>query len=107
MGYVILIAEIIFIIICFFAISLDPHFKKTKKTTPYYAILAVKDSEDSIEGIVRSIIKRFKKYYPLQQSLKILIIDTGSTDSTPLILEKLSKNQPSVEFYTIQDILSK
>ncbi len=107
MGYIILIAEVIFIIICIFAIFLYPHFKKIKKTTPYYTILAVKDSEESIEGIVRSIIKRLRKYYPLQQSLKILIIDTGSTDSTPLILEKLSKNQPSVEFYTIQDILFK
>ena len=56
-----------------------------------YILIAVKNQEDTIEGIVRSIV--FKNIYYKNESLfnNIVIADMGSTDDTLHILRMLSK----------------
>ena len=56
-----------------------------------YILIAVKNQEDSIEGIIRSII--FKNIYNKNEGLfnNIIIADMGSTDSTLEILKKLTE----------------
>jgi len=56
-----------------------------------YILIAVKNQEDTIEGIVRSIV--FKNIYYKNEDMfnNILIADMGSTDDTINILRKLSK----------------
>lgn len=100
MDYLILYAEVFFIIICFIFIFLHSHLESRKKT-PSYTVLIVKNDENSIEGIVRSVIKSLKCSPRLHQPHEIIIIDTGSSDNTQQILEKLSVQY---EFITVVNI---
>ena len=54
-----------------------------------YILVAVKNQEENIEGIVRSIV--FKNLYDRNDEIfnNILIADMGSTDNTVKILKKL------------------
>ncbi|MGE5472833.1 MAG: glycosyltransferase [Ignavibacteriales bacterium] len=54
-----------------------------------YILVAVKNQEESIEGIVRSIV--FKNLYDKNEEIfnNIIIADMGSTDNTVKILKKL------------------
>lgn len=54
-----------------------------------YILIAVKNQEDNIEGIIRSIV--FKNIYDRNEGIfnNIIIADMGSTDSTVKILKKL------------------
>lgn len=55
-----------------------------------YILIAVKNQENTIEGIIRSIV--FKNIYHRNESLfnNIIIADMGSTDETLNILKKLA-----------------
>lgn len=61
-----------------------------KSIEDMYIFLAVKNQEDSIEAIIRSII--FKNIYNKNEDLfnNIIIADMGSTDDTINILKKLT-----------------
>ena len=52
-------------------------------------VIGVKNHEDSIEGIVRTIMKS----HPLSE---ILIIDYGSSDHTAEIIQKLAKDYSKI-----------
>ena len=66
------------------------------KSDGIYLILAVKNQEEKIEGVLRSILFRF--IYGKEESINdIIITDLGSTDNTPVILEKLGKDYDSIE----------
>ena len=66
------------------------------KSDGIYLILAVKNQEEKIEGVLRSILFRF--IYGKEESISdIIITDLGSTDNTPVILEKLGKDYDSIE----------
>ncbi|MGE5328928.1 MAG: glycosyltransferase [Deltaproteobacteria bacterium] len=54
-----------------------------------YILIAVKNQEENIEGVVRSIV--FKNLYNRNDEIfnNIIIADMGSTDNTVKILEKL------------------
>ncbi len=65
-------------------------FCKTEKKTPTYIVLTVKNNEDCIEGVIRSLINELRfKNNPFVSS-NILVIDLGSEDNTIKILERLS-----------------
>ncbi len=69
-------------------------FKKTKKEKPNHVVLTIKNAESYIEGLVRTysgIINR-QELTGNHGTAELYIIDKGSTDSTPVILEKLTKN---------------
>lgn len=67
-----------------------------KKTLPPYIILTAKNSQDSIEGIIRTYISVLKKCGP-SDFTEIIVLDMGSDDQTLTILNKLSKNYPFVK----------
>lgn len=61
-----------------------------------YLIVAVKNQEEEIEGVLRSILFRF--IYGKEENINdIIVTDLGSTDKTPEILEKLSHDYETVE----------
>lgn len=61
-----------------------------------YLIVAVKNQEEKIEGVLRSILFRF--IYGKEENINdIIVTDLGSTDKTPEIIEKLSMDYESVE----------
>ncbi len=66
------------------------------KSDGIYLILAVKNQEEKIEGVLRSILFRF--IYGKEENINdIIVTDLGSTDNTPIILEKLGKDYDSIE----------
>ena len=73
------------------------YFARTKfKQDGIYLIIAVKNQEEKIEGVLRSILFRF--IYGKEENINdIIVTDLGSTDNTPIILEKLGKDYDSIE----------
>lgn len=68
-----------------------------------YILIAVKNQQDSIEGIIRSIV--FKNIYNKRDSLfnNIIVADMGSTDDTVNILKKLSKEYSFLKVVDCKD----
>ncbi len=68
------------------------------KNEDVYIIITVKNQQDTIEGIIRSIVwkslnsKRGGGIVP-----NILVVDMGSTDETPEILERLCVEYDFIE----------
>lgn len=61
-----------------------------------YLIIATKNQEEKIEGVLRSVLFRF--IYGKEENINnIIVTDLGSTDTTPEIIEKLSKDYETVE----------
>ena len=56
-----------------------------------YLIIAAKNQEDKIEGVLRSIL--FRCIYGKEENINdIIVTDLGSTDKTSKIMEKLVKD---------------
>ncbi|NLY42396.1 MAG: hypothetical protein GX066_00135 [Clostridiaceae bacterium] len=54
-----------------------------------YIIITVKNQQDTIEGVIRSIVWKSLNNYHGGVIPNILVVDMGSTDDTPIILDKL------------------
>ena len=66
------------------------------KSNGIYLIVAVKNQEEKIEGVIRSILFRF--IYGKEENINnIIITDLGSKDRTPEILEKIGKDYETVD----------
>ena len=61
----------------------------SNKQDDVYIIITVKNQQDTIEGIIRSVV--WKSLNNAHGGLvpKILVVDMGSTDETPQILSRL------------------
>ncbi len=103
MIHLILLLGIIFLSLYVLHLLFNCYFNKKNKQMPFYTIITVKNNEDCIEGIVRSIIKEFGKLADFS-SVQIVIADINSSDSTPLIAEKLSKKYPCVSLLTFEEV---
>ena len=72
-----------------------------------YFIIAVKNQEEKIEGIMRSIL--FRILYGKEEYIdNIIVTDLGSTDKTKEIVEKLSKDYKAislVDWKTCKDLM--
>ena len=68
-----------------------------------YVLIAVKNQEETIEGIIRSIV--FKNIYNKNESLfnNIIITDMGSTDETLNILKRLTKEYTFLKVIDCKD----
>ena len=70
--------------------------------TSYKLILTVKNQEDSIEGIIRSIF-RDEMFRAKDTNASVVVIDKGSTDETVKILKKLQDIYENLEVIQDQD----
>lgn len=67
-----------------------------------YLIVAVKNQEEKIEGVLRSILFRF--IYGKEESINdIIVTDLGSQDKTNDIIEKLGRDYNSVKILNWKD----
>ena len=67
------------------------------KSEGIYLILAVKNQEDKVEGIIRSIL--FRIIYGKDEFLKSIIVsDLKSKDSTKEILKKISEENEIIKY---------
>ena len=73
-----------------------------KKNIPSYLILTAQDDEEYIEGIVIHIIKILhnKENRDIE---KIIIVDLGSFDETPQIMQKLSNKYDCVYIIALEE----
>lgn len=66
------------------------------KSNGIYLIVAVKNQEEKIEGVLRSILFRF--IYGKEENINdIIVTDLGSNDKTPDILEKLGRDYDTIK----------
>ncbi len=74
-----------------------------KNIKDMYILIAVKNQEDTIEGIIRSIV--FKNIYNKNEGLfnNIIIADMGSTDQTLNILKRLTKEYSFLKIIDCKD----
>ena len=65
-------------------------------------ILVVKNQQECIEGMIRDMFRRdrLRKMLP---GVKFSILDMGSTDETPLILDKLRRDFEYIEIVSESD----
>lgn len=111
MWYILLKAVVTVLVIYAVVNILSKLFKSIFFPEPYnnrdsYVIIRVKNQEKNIEGIVRSVIWHNLKtncggYVP-----NIIIVDSGSDDSTQKVCEKLC-DQYSFIFYTTDEDFEK
>jgi hypothetical protein len=73
---------------------------KKSEINDMYILIAVKNQENSIEGIIRSIILKNIYYKKDELFNNIIVADMGSVDSTMNILLKLSQEY---EFLKVVD----
>lgn len=72
------------------------------KSDGIYLIVAVKNQEDRIEGFIRNFI--FRLLYGDEDNVKSLIItDLESSDETPEIINKISKENQMVKVVNWKD----
>ncbi len=69
-----------------------------KKTDDIYIIITVKNQQDTIEGIIRSIVwKSLNSKRGGGNVPNILVVDMGSIDETPEILKRLCVEYDFIE----------
>ncbi len=79
-----------------------------KKIQPMHFVLTVRNMEESIECIVRSVVWKTQNYkekdnlYPQE----LIILDLDSTDNTLLILNSLAKEYPFIHPMTKTNYIS-
>lgn len=67
--------------------------KKVRKIKPPYAVVSVKNDEECVEGVIRSLAWQIKSQPDNGLSFisELVVIDLESEDETPIILKKLSE----------------
>ncbi len=65
-----------------------------------FVVIKVKNQESKIEGVVRSLILKHLSVSGGGYVPNILIVDTGSKDSTPEIAKRLSEDYSFIHFVT-------
>ena len=60
-------------------------------------VLTVKDQQETVEGLIRSIVWQNLHTNNGGRVPKIIVVDLGSRDNTPAILEKISQDYDFVQ----------
>ena len=92
--YIITFSFLFFSIYLIFLKKQQKYHSLKKELRPTYSVLTVKNKEESIEGIVRSIAWQIMTNPDTLREL--VVLDLGSQDQTFLILKKLSQEYPFV-----------
>jgi len=69
-------------------VSLDLY--KRQKQGVYTLLISAKNQEDIIEGVVRGFILKAGMDSSEEKLMQIVLLDTGSADNTPKIMENLA-----------------
>ena len=73
---------------------------ESEKIRPPYAVISVKNGEDCIEGVIRSMVWQLQSQAAdLKNCInELIVVDLGSTDETSYIAKKLSQEYPFVHY---------
>ena len=83
-------------------VSLGGIRKKKKKV--YTLVISAKNQEEAIEGMVRGFILNAGLDSTEEKLLQIVLIDLGSCDRTPKIMESLSRDYSVVKLIKPEDL---
>ena len=77
---------------------------KRKKNGVYTLVISARNQEEAIEGIVRGFILKAGLDSTEEKLLQIVLIDLGSCDRTPKIMESLSRDYSVVKLIKPEDL---
>ncbi len=70
-----------------------------------YTVVFVQNEENTVEGMVRSLLWRNMHREVGDADSAILVIDTGSTDNTAEIVRKMEQDYPLIHLCTPEEFL--
>ena len=79
---------------------------KTLNDKVIYTVVAVKNEEESIEGIAKSLLIKSLRNDSGVADNKIVIVDFGSSDSTGEILKLIEAEQKGITVFSKEELLS-
>lgn len=68
------------------------------KKGSYNVVITAQNQEDTIEGIVRGFILKTAMDAEKDSPVNIVLVDVGSSDDTPRIMERLADQYPYIKF---------
>ena len=77
---------------------------KQRKQGVYTLVISAKNQEEAIEGVVRSFILKAGLDSTEEKLLQIVLMDTGSKDATPKIMENLSREYAVIKLIRPDDL---
>ena len=80
--------------------------KKIFKNKTVYTVVAVKNAEDEIEGIVNALLLKVLKDDNGAYDHKVSIIDLGSTDRTIDMLNLIKRDKSNLNIYNETEFLN-
>lgn len=83
-----------------FLLRLFDHLGSTvkRRKSAYTLVISAKNQEECIEGIVRGFILKADLNESERELLQIVLVDLGSSDKTPKIMELLTDKYPCIRF---------
>ncbi len=104
MLYIIFILLIVLALLCVYLrntiLKVAAHQPESEKIKPPYAVISVKNGEDCIEGVIRSMAWQLQTQAADFKNCinELIVVDLGSTDETSYIVKKLSQEYPFVHY---------
>lgn len=77
-----------------------------KKRGVYTLVVSAKNQEDAIEGVIRGFILKAGLDGFEEQLLQIVLVDLGSRDKTPKIMENLDNEYSIIKLLKPDDLMS-
>lgn len=95
----------IFGFICFLLrVLMGFNLRKRKKKGVYTLIVSAKNQEEVIEGVVRDLVLRSGLDLTEEELLQIVLLDLGSDDKTPKIMEGLYRDYSIVKLLKPEEL---
>ena len=104
MIYIIFILLLVLTVLCIYLrntiLKSAAQQPESEKIKPPYAVISVKNGEDCIEGVIRSMAWQLQAQSAdcTKCINELIVVDLGSTDETPYIAKKLSQEYPFVHY---------
>jgi hypothetical protein len=80
------------------------NLRKRKKNGVYTLIVSAKNQEEVIEGVVRDLILKAGLDLTEEKLLQIVLLDLGSGDKTPKIMERLYRDYSIIKLLKPEEL---
>ncbi|SFQ03207.1 hypothetical protein [Caldicoprobacter faecalis] len=95
----------IFGFICFVVLVLrDISSALGNKKGSFNVVITAQNQEDAIEGIVKGFILKTAVDGAEDSLVNIVLVDVGSCDDTPKVMERLARQYPYIKFIRPEDL---
>lgn len=77
-----------------------------KSGNEFFIVISVKNQQDYIENIIRTTVWKSLNKLGGRQVPEIYVVDCGSTDDTPIILDKICNDYEFVNVLTKEEYIN-